>query len=71
MGKALMPGKAAILGASSRAISMVVRSRSSQALPRMITLPWATDGLPTMVKMRSNSGMFWAMPSMASAYLRV
>ncbi|MDT4859630.1 hypothetical protein FQZ97_941470 [compost metagenome] len=51
----------------ARAISMVVRSRSSQALPRITTLPWATEGLPTMVKMRSNSGCAIAIFSMASA----
>ena len=56
IGNALMPGSAPILGCSSRAISRVLRSRSSQGVARRNTEPWATVGLPMLAKMRSNSG---------------
>ena len=55
MGNAVTPGMLATKGVISRATSMVVRLRSSQGKPLKNTLPWATVGLPTTVKMRSKS----------------
>ena len=55
MGNAVTPGMLATKGVISRATSMVVRLRCSHGKPLKNTLPWATVGLPTTVKMRSKS----------------
>ena len=56
MGNALTPGRPAIRGVISRASCRVLRSRSSQGVALKNTVPWATEGLPTIEKIRSNSG---------------
>jgi hypothetical protein len=56
MAKVLTPAMRLNCGCSSRAMSSVERRRSDQSTARYITLPCDTVGLPTLAKMRSNSG---------------
>ena len=56
IGNAVTPVNPDTRGVISRAISSVVRLRSSQGVVRKKILPCATVGLPMVEKMRSNSG---------------
>ena len=67
IGNAVTPGIPDTRGVISRAISIVVRLRSSQGTARKNTLPWATVGLPILAKIRSNSGKFSPTFSMERA----
>ncbi len=68
MGVAVTPVSWESCGSMLRASSCVVRWRSSHGTVRMKTLPCVTEGLPTLAKIRSNSGYWAPMASICRAY---